>query len=353
MGRFGSAGGAAVEPDLAYLGPSRAAPQVDKPLRVGIAPTPDFTLMSLSCFVEFLRLSADERDYSRQVYCAWDLLSHDDRPIVSSCGFPMVPTGRFGDPREYDYVVVHGGILHGTTPVPEALLAFVDTAVAAGVPVVGLCTGQFVLARLGLLDGLRCAVHFSMAAALHQMHPRVIPVTDQPVVRDGGFITCPGGLASINLAMQLVTEHCGSVRSDKTLHYLMADRGFDEMQALKQGGEIGLRCPDQRVVNAVGLMRQRLYETGTVADIARAVGVTERELTRLFNQHLRTPPALYWRRIRLKAAHWLVLNSNRSITRIAGECGFTDSSHLIRWFKRTYQVTPSRLRSVQKQLGVH
>jgi len=164
---------------------------------------------------------------------------------------------------------------------------------------------------------------------------------------------CPGGLASINLAMQLVTEHCGSVRSDKTLHYLMADRGFDEMQALKQGGEIGLRCPDQRVVNAVGLMRQRLYETGTVADIARAVGVTERELTRLFNQHLRTPPALYWRRIRLKAAHWLVLNSNRSITRIAGECGFTDSSHLIRWFKRTYQVTPSRLRSVQKQLGVH
>ena len=342
-----------MQPDLAYLGPSRPAPQIDTPLRVGIAPTPDFTLMSLSCFVEFLRLSADERDYSRQVYCAWDLLSHDNQPIRSSCGFPMVPTRRFGDPRDYDYIVVHGGILHGTTPVPEALVTFVEAAVAAGVPVIGLCTGQFVLARLGLLEGRLCAVHFSLAAALQQLHPQVIPVTDRPVVRDGGFITCPGGLASINLAMQLVTEHCGSVRSDKTLHYLMADRGFDEMQALKQNREIGLKCPDQRVVNAVGLMHQRLYETGTVADIAKAVSVSERELTRLFNQHLRTPPALYWRQIRLKAAHWLVLNSDRSITQIAYECGFTDSSHLIHWFKRAYQMTPSRLRTVRKQLGVH
>lgn len=271
-----------MRPDLAHLGPSGPGPQVDAPLRVGIAPTPDFTLMSLSCFVEFLRLSADERDYSRQLYCAWDLLSHDDRPILSSCGFPVLPTRRFGDPRDYDYVVVHGGVLHGATPVPEELLAFVGAAVAARVPVIGLCTGQFVLARLGLLDGLRCAVHFSMAAALRQMHPEVVPVTDRPVVRDGGVITCPGGLAAVNLAMQLVTE-----------------------------------------------------------------------LTRLFAQHLRTPPALYWRRIRLEAAHWLVLNSSRSIARIAHECGFTDSSHLIRWFRRAYGVTPSRLRAVHRELGVH
>src|SRR5690349_22689931 len=105
-----STDGDSVQPDLADLGPSRPAPQFETPLRVGIAPTPDFTLMSLSCFVEFLRLSADERDYSRQIYCAWDLLSHDDQPIASSCGFPMLPTRRFGDPRDYDSVVVHGGL---------------------------------------------------------------------------------------------------------------------------------------------------------------------------------------------------------------------------------------------------
>ncbi|MFJ4027209.1 GlxA family transcriptional regulator [Paenarthrobacter sp. NPDC089989] len=344
---------ASMEALVDHPGLTKPTLQVDTPLRIGIAPTPDFTLLSLSCFVEFLRLSADERDYSRQLYCAWDLLSHDEQPILSSCGFPVTPTRLFGDPRDYDYVVVHGGIQHGTTPVPQALLDFVEAAIAAGVPVIGLCTGQFVLARLGLLDGLRCAVHFSMVEALQQARPQVIPVTDQPVVRDGGFITCPGGLASINLAMQLVTEHCGSVRSNKTLHYLMADRGFDEMQVLKEDRDIGLKCPDERVVNAVGLMRQRLYETGNVAGIAKAVGVTERELTRLFKQHLRTPPAQYWRQIRIKAAHWMLLNSSRSVTQIAHECGFTDSSHLIHWFKRAYQMTPSQMRGVRNQIGVH
>jgi transcriptional regulator GlxA family with amidase domain len=341
--------------ELAHRGPSRPAPSVDAPLRVGITPTPDFTLMSLSGFVEFLRLSADERDYGRQIYCAWDLLSHDEAPVYSSCGFGMLPTRRFGNPRDYDYIVVHGGILHGATPIPDALMDFVNSAVAAGVPVIGLCTGQFLLASLGLLNGRRCAVHFSMVDAMRQLYPEVIPVSDQPVVSDGSFITCAGGLASINLAMQLVTKHCGQVRSDKTLHYLMADRGFEQMQVLKQDSEelLELRSADHRVINAVGLMRQRMYETGTVGDIARSVGVSERELTRLFNQHLRMPPAEYWRQIRLKTAHWMVLNSHRSITQIAYECGFTDSSHLIHWFKRVYQITPSRLRSLRKQLGAH
>lgn len=339
-------------PDSAHLGPQQPAPEVARPLRVGIVPTPDFTLLSLSCFVEFLRLSADERDYSRQIYCTWDLLSHDDEPIRSSCGIPMTPTRRFGDPRDFDYVVVHGGILHSPTPIPDEMIAFVKDVVATGVPIVGLCTGPFVLADLGLLDGRRCAVHFSLAEAMQQRHPLVIPVTDRPVVRDG-VITCPGGLASINLAMQLVAEHCGSVRSDKTLHYLLADRGFEETQAVSREHELGLSCPDPRVSHAVGLMRQSLQEIGTVKSIARAVGVTERELTRLFHQHLRIPPAEYWRQMRLKAAHWQVLNSSRSIAQIAHECGFTDSSHLIRLFKRTYQVTPAHLRRSRDQIGAY
>ncbi|MFJ4068622.1 GlxA family transcriptional regulator [Pseudomonas sp. NPDC089996] len=339
--------------DQSYLGPTRPAPDAKPPLRVGIVPLPDFTLMSLSCFVEFLRLSADERDYSRQIYCAWDLLAEDEQPISASCGFPMLPTKRFGNPADYDYVVVHGGILHTSKPVPQATIDYIRQAIDAGVPLIGLCTGQFLLARMGLLEGRRCAVHFSMADALRHLHPGAIPVTDEPVVRDE-IITCPGGLAAINLAMHLVTEHCGKVRADKTLHFLMADRGYDQMQvASATDDEIGLNCSDQRVVNAVGLMRQRMHETGSVSSIASAVGVSERELSRLFDLHVHVPPAAYWRQIRLKAAHWMVLNSTRSLTQIAHECGFTDSAHLILWFKRTYQTTPSRLRTIRKQVGGH
>jgi transcriptional regulator GlxA family with amidase domain len=231
--------------DYSMLRPSKQAPAVDLPLKIGIAPTPDFTLMSLSCFVDFLRLSADEADFSRKIYCTWDLLSHDMAPIEASCGVPLVPTKLFGDPREYDFVVVHGGTLHSTKPVPDALYRFVQNCVEAHVPVVGLCTGPFVLAELGLLDGKRCAVHFSLAPAMQHNFPEVKVITDSAVVSDGGFITCPGGLAAITLAAHLVSNHCGEVRSHKALHYLMADQGVDEIQAMHRDMEIGLHCPDR------------------------------------------------------------------------------------------------------------
>jgi transcriptional regulator GlxA family with amidase domain len=339
--------------DYSALRPGKEAPSVDAPLRIGIAPTPDFTLMSLSCFVEFLRLAADEGDYSRRIYCTWELLSHDTAPIRASCGFPMVPTKMFSDPRDYDFVVVHGGILHSTAPVPDALYRFVQACVKARVPVVGLCTGPFVLAELGYLDGKRCAVHFSLAPTMQQNFPKVIAVTDAAVVSDGGFITCPGGLAAINLAAHLVSSHCGEVRSHKALHYLMADRGFDAIQAMKQNPEIGLHCPDRRVVNAVGLMRQKAYEAGSIAEVARSTGTSERELNRLFKMHLGVAPLQYWRRMRLSTAKWMLLNSSRSVAQIAYECGFSDSSHLIHWFQREYQTSPTKLRRQQATLGVH
>jgi transcriptional regulator GlxA family with amidase domain len=339
--------------DYAFMRPSKTAPVVETRLRIGIAPTPDFTLMSLSCFVEFLRLSADESDFSRQIYCSWDLLSHETEPIRASCGFRMMPTKRFGDPSDYDYVVVHGGLLHSTETVPDELYRFIQSCVEANVPVVGLCTGQFVLAELGYLNEKRCAVHFSLKQAMERKFPDVIAVTDAPVVVDGGFITCPGGLAAINLAMHLVTTHCGSTRSHKALHYLMADRGFEEIQAMRDDSEIGLHCPDRRVVNAVGLMRQRTFEPGSIAGIAQTVGITERELTRLFRKHLRVAPLQYWRGMRLNSAKWMVINSDRPITQIAYECGFTDSSHLIHWFKREFNVTPSKLRRLHTDFGVH
>jgi transcriptional regulator GlxA family with amidase domain len=339
--------------DYSFLKPEKTPPDIDVPMKVGIAPTPEFTLMSLASFVEFLRLSSDESDFSRPIYCSWELLSYDHSPIESSCGFPMVPTKIFGDPRDYDYIVVHGGILHGKKPYPDALYQFVELAIESKVPVIGLCTGQFVLAELGVLNGRRCAVHFSLSSAMNRNFPEVIPVTNMPVVVDGPYITCPGGLASINLALHLVGENCGKSRAHKALHYLMADRGFDEMQALKDEEEIGLQCLDRRVVNAVGLMRQKMYETCSVSEIAKDVGATERELSRLFRKHLRSSPGEYWRQMRLKAAHWMVLNNDRSITQIAYECGFTDSSHMIYWFKRVYGVTPAKLRKLHADFGVH
>lgn len=337
--------------DYAPLGPSKPPPDIISPLRVGIVVTPNFTLMPLGCFTDFLRLAGDESDYSRRIYCDWDLLSHTLDPVRASCGLELTPGRIYGDPRDYDVIVVHGGILHGDHKVPTELYDFVLSAARLGVSLAANCSGSFVLAEAGLLSGKRCAVHFSLAGVLRQTFPDVIPVTDRPVVADGNVITCPGGLASIRLAMYLVANACGESRAHKAFHYLLGDQGFEKEAAVEEQ-DIGLKCEDRRVANAIGLMRQKMYELCSVAEIAASVGTSERELSRLFQKHLQVAPSQYWRQMRLKAARWMVLNSDRSIAQIAYECGFTDCAHLVNWFRRTYHITPAKLRRSHRELGL-
>ena len=349
MGQSGR--GRRLHRDYSHLGPAKPPPLVAMPLRIGIVPTPGFTLMPLACFVDFLRLAGDESDFSRQIYCTWDFLSHDLTPITASCGMTMQPDRLFGDPADYDYIVVHGGILHSVEKAPPALYAFLIEAARKGVPLVGSCTGSFVLAEAGLLAGKRCAVHFSLAGTLRQYYPDIVPITDAPVVSDGAVITSPGGLAAINLAMFLVAQACGESRVHKAVHYLLGDHGFEKAGTAEEF-DIGLKCEDRRVANAIGLMRQKMYELSPISDIAASVGTSERELCRLFQKHLQVSPTRYWRQMRLKAAKWLLLNSDRSIAQIAYECGFTDCAHFIHWFKRAYHATPARLRKSHRAFSV-
>ena len=261
--------------DYSFLAPLKEHAEAIPLLKIGVAPTPDFTLFSLSNLIEFLRHAADESDFSRQLYCSWELLSHNMNSIRSSCGFEVTPTKLFDDPNNYDYIVIHGGLLHSRTPIPAQLYQFILDVKEAGVPLVGLCSGQFLLAELGLLDGKKCAVHFSHEAAMREMFPDITPVTTVPFVTDGPYITCPGGLAALNLAMALVSEHCGISRGNKVLHYLMADCSLEEVsESLLKSDDPALRCGDRRVIRAVGLMHQKICETVSVADIAGQVGVT-------------------------------------------------------------------------------
>ena len=340
--------------DYGFLGPLKPRPKTKPLLRIGIAPTPDFTLFSLSNLVEFLRHSADESDFSRQLYCSWSLLSHNTDKIRSSCGFEIAPTALFGDPRAFDYVVIHGGLLHSKAPIPDELYDYILEVRRHDVPLIGLCAGQFLFAELGLLNGRKCAVHFSHEAAVRKLFPEIEPITTEPFVKDGPYITCPGGLATLNLAMALVSEHCGISRSNKVLHYFMADSGMSQVPVSLSSNDVpALSCNDQRVTRAVGLMHQMSFEAMSVTEIAQQVGTTKRELTRLFNKYLRMPPGEYWRNMRLNSARWMVVNTNRSIAQIAYECGFTDSSHLIRWFKKHFDTTPTKMRRIHGEIGVH
>ena len=188
----------------ALIRPSKDVPQVEPALKVGILVTPDFTLSPLALFTDCLRHAADEADFGRQIYCQWTLLSHSWEAIPSSCGYRVEPQSLLCDPSAYDYIAIVGGPIHSKKGVPHELLDYLQLAHSKGVKLIGLCTGTFVLAEAGLLDGKRCAVHFSLEQVLQKRYPKVHPIEGLPLVRDGDILTCPGGITAVEAARVLV-----------------------------------------------------------------------------------------------------------------------------------------------------
>ncbi|MEX2480344.1 MAG: DJ-1/PfpI family protein, partial [Gammaproteobacteria bacterium] len=114
-------------------------------LRVGFILAPRFTLCAFANFVDVLRLAADEGDRSRPILCTWRVLSASMNPIRSSAGISVQPEERLGDPTRFDYIVVVGGLVGEIERLDPEYTAFLRRAGAAGVPLVGVCTGAFIL----------------------------------------------------------------------------------------------------------------------------------------------------------------------------------------------------------------
>ena len=330
----------------------RGEADVAPDLSVAIILAPDFTLLPFAGFVEALRHAADEADRSRQIYCRWTWIGPELRPVRSSCGVEVVPRETFGDPCAFDYIVVVGGLLPSFRKIPEATIAYLRRAAAAGVPLVGLCTGSFVLAEAGLLDGRRCAVHWRHRQDLVSLFPEAVPVSDETYVIDDRIITCPGGTAAIDLATELIIRHCGRARALKGLHDMVVDqhRAAHHVPRLAYGDVAS--CGDPRVERAVALMEQNLSGPFAIAELALRLGTTTRQLDRAFARHVGAPPAAFWRDMRLAHARWLLLNTSRSVTQVAFECGFADAAHFARWFKRSYGELPYRFRALRREASV-
>ncbi|MDR3037924.1 MAG: hypothetical protein LBV21_01325 [Candidatus Adiutrix sp.] len=105
-------------------------------LRVGFTLTPDFTLLAFTGFIETLRQAADLGDLSRPIWCSWSVMSHDLEAVKSSCGLEVRPWETFRDPRNFDYVVLVGGLLSSLSRVSGQLTAYLAEAVKKGVPII-------------------------------------------------------------------------------------------------------------------------------------------------------------------------------------------------------------------------
>jgi transcriptional regulator GlxA family with amidase domain len=272
--------------------------------------------------------------------------------VRSSCGIEVRPWERYGDPSSFDYVVVIGGLLSGFHRCAPETFEYLRQAAAGGVALIGLCTGSFVLAEAGLMDGRRCAVHPRHLQDLVERYPRVIPVSDEIYVMEENRITCPGGTAAIDLAVELLIRHSGKARALKGLAQMVVDEHREAHHKARRMYDDIKECGDWRVKRAIDLMQEKLGEPCRIDRLAGRVGTSVRQLERSFSQHAKHSPTAVWLSLRLDHGRWRLLNTNRTITQIADECGFSDSSHFSRCFRKSYGESPRSFRCRRQRVDV-
>jgi len=318
-------------------------------LRVGFILARRFTLCAFANFVDVLRLAADEGDRSRPILCRWRVLSAASDPVESSCGIKVQPEDRFGDPDMFDYIVVVGGLIDEIERLPAESVAYLRRAAEAGVPLIGICTGTFILYRAGLMSGYRACVSWFHHDDFLTEFDGLTPVSDQIFVVDRDRLTCSGGVSSAHLAAFLVDRHIGSAVARKSLSIMMIDEAM-RAERPQPGLPLELGTRDPLVKRALLAMQQTMDAPLTIPKIAERLDVSRRQLERHFASALGMSPQAAGRKVRLAQARHLLHSTERTISHIAAETGFSDASHLTRAFRTEFGQTPENWRKERRPI---
>ncbi|TIT28748.1 MAG: helix-turn-helix domain-containing protein, partial [Mesorhizobium sp.] len=197
-------------------------------------------------------------------------------------------------------------------------------------------------AETGILNDTACTIHWEKLTALSETFGR-LRVTDSLFVRDGDVVTCAGEFASFDLAMELISDHLGKDSASAVCRHAIAGQwrsGSDKQWAT--GAQYA--CTSKRVAEVIRLMEQHIEDPLTFCDIAKSVGLSRRQIERLFERYVSCSPRRYYARLRLERAKRLIEQTKMPLLEIAVACGFVSSSHFSKCFRETFGRVPSAYR---------
>jgi transcriptional regulator GlxA family with amidase domain len=316
---------------------------VDPPLamHVGFLLMPEYTLSTFSNAVGILRMA--NRLSGRELY-RWTLYSIDGESVISSAGLELQMSDSLGSAEDLGVLIVCGGYhikTHSTKPVVDCLRRLAKRKTPLG----GLCTGSYVLATAGLLDGYECTIHWENLASMREEFPR-LKITSSLFVIDRDRYTCAGGISSIDLMLNLVASIHGHQLVQQISEQFTCDRVRTEKDAQRAPLQYLIGASQPRLVDAVLLMESNIEEPLTLDEVASYVGISRRQLERLFNRYLSRAPSRYYLELRLSRARLLLLQTSIPVIDVAITCGFSTAPHFSKCYSDLYGKPPSSERRV-------
>ncbi|MEU9607421.1 DJ-1/PfpI family protein [Streptomyces sp. NPDC048057] len=271
------------------------------------------------------------------------LVSPGGGEVTTSSGLTLTGAMPAADADPVGTLVIAGGDRLAERPVEDELLAAADALAGRATRVASVCTGAFVLAALGLLDGRRATTHWRHVETLARRHPRVRVEPDALHVRDGRYLTSAGISAGIDLTLALVEDDHGADTAREIARELVV---FMQRPGGQSQFSTAVTTPPPRSHVLRPLIAAVVADPAgehTLPAMARAAAVSPRHLTRLFRNELHTTPARWVERARLDHARRLLLDGH-GVTSAAHHSGLGSDETLRRAFARHLGTTPSEYR---------
>ncbi len=301
-----------------------------------------FTMMSFACAIEPLRLA--NRAAGAKLY-EWTLVGEDGTESRCSNGTRVTLDSGLIETARDDVILVCGGLdiaQAATRPVLNWLRRETRRGAVAG----GLCTGAWVLAQAGLLDGRKATIHWENHDGFAEAFPKV-DLYRSVFVADGNRLTAAGGTAATDLMLRLISSHHGdqlaATVADQLIHTSI--RTDQDTQRLSIPTRIGVRHP--RLASIIAQMEENLEDPISPADLAAKAGMSTRQLERLFRRYLNRSPKRYYLETRLARARNLLMQTGLSVIEVALACGFSSPSHFSKCYRAHYGTTPYRERGIR------
>jgi transcriptional regulator GlxA family with amidase domain len=305
---------------------------------IGLLIFPDFQLLDAAGPIA--AFEAGGRDTVPPAY-RLRMMARDAGPVTSSSGVQLVAEGFSDEPL--DTLIVSGGWGTREGSSSAETLAFVRAAAGRVRRVASVCSGAFILAAAGLLDGRRATTHWARAAEFARAYPQIRVEPDRIFVRDGNIWTSAGITAGIDLALALVADDLGEAVAKRAAQQLVVHHrrpgGQSQFSAL-----LDLGRPDGRFGGLLAWARERLDEPLPVERLADRAAMSPRNFARAFTAETGATPAKAIERLRLEAARVHVENGSEPIDRVAAASGFRDPERMRRAFIRAFGQPPQSLR---------
>lgn len=298
------------------------------------------SMMSLASATEPLR--AANRLLGREAF-RWDLCSIDGTAVTSSSGLPL-PAVPVDEAIARNHALFLCGGVRVNPQDERPYLVAMRRAARSGLAIGALSTASYLVARAGLLDGYRCTIHWENRTALEEDFPD-LQVTGTLFEVDRNRLTCSGGTAAMDLMLQIIADLYGRdlARGVANQFHHARMRGASEDQ---QGGRTAqMDALPQALQTVIRLMQANIETPLSIDRLARMAKISERQLERNFHNFLGQPPTRHYLMIRIERAREMLLYTEQPVIDIAVATGFASTSHLSRWVKNIYGISPTRLRA--------